>query len=155
MSRTRERRVPLAEAATLWLRREGWRHRGPELYRGRTVPILGETDIYDARRALKRYRHPQGWRPEPIWAARYARACVDIVSEHIVTLTRPVDTREWWATGPTARELVTWTLAGDALGRAFELVERMAEADTDYAELWREWAERRRREVETAYGIRT
>ena len=30
----------------------------------------------------------------------------------------------------------------------------IAEADTD-ADLWREWAARRRREVKTAYGIRT
>lgn len=65
---------------------EAARPKGPELYHGPTVPILGETDIYDARRALRQRVHPQGWRPEPIWAARYARACVDMLAGHIKIL---------------------------------------------------------------------
>lgn len=137
-----------------WFTRRGWFDRGPQLYEGRTVAILGDVDIYDARGALRRRGHPQGWRPEPIWAARYARACVDMLGIHIDILAKPIRSGDWWGTEPTARDLVTWTLARNALGRTFELVERMAQADTDYADIWREWAAKRRRELKTEYGIR-
>lgn len=136
-----------------WFMRRGWFDQGPELYEGRTVPILAQSDIYDARRALRRRGHPQGWRAEPIWAARYARACVDMLAGHVEILAKPIRDGDWWGTEPTARDLVTWTLAGDALRRTFHLVERMAEADAEYADIWQEWATRRRRELRTEYGI--
>ena len=138
-----------------WFTRQGWFDQGPELYHGRTVPILGDTDIYDARRALRRRGHPQGWRPEPIWAARYARACVDMLAGHIEILAGPIRKGDWWGTEPSAKDLVTWTLAREALGRTFELADAMAQSDTEYGDIWKEWSARRRKEIESEYGTKT
>ena len=66
-----------------WFRREKLWRDDITLYEGRTLATLGGTDIYDARRALRAHRHPQGWRMEPVWAAGHARACVDIAGRYI------------------------------------------------------------------------
>ena len=79
---------------------------GPELFEGATVKVLGDEGIYDCRAALRRERHPQGWRLEPIWAARYARVCVDLVSKNI-ELAEGLGTidEQWWALDPTVHDL--------------------------------------------------
>ena len=137
-----------------WFMRRGWIDcGGPAVFEGRTVPILGDADIYDARRALRVRGHPQGLRPEPIWAARYARACVDMLSIHIEILAKPIREGDWWGTEPTARDLATWMLTPGPIARTFKLVEQMAEADAEYADIWQEWAARRRRELENEYEI--
>lgn len=50
---------------------------------------------------------------------------------------------------------MTWTLRREGLGRTFELVDAMAENDTEYGDIWKEWGARRRREIESEYGIKT
>ena len=76
--------------------------------RGSTIGVLADAGIYDCRTALRRLGHPQGCRAEPIWAARYARACVDMVALNMASETREGLEEEWWALEPTAHDIVGW-----------------------------------------------
>ena len=125
---------------------------GPSIYRGPTIPVLGDKGVYDCRKALRRMRHAQGWRREPIWAARYARACVDMVAENIERETREGLPEEWWGLEPTAADLVGWLFDPDSRAQVFAWCEEMARADRAVKDWWREWIERRQREMRLLYG---
>ena len=78
---------------------------GPTIDRGSTIGVLADAGIYDCRKALRRLGHPQGWRAEPIWAARYARACVDMVALNMARETREGLPKEWGGLKPTAHDM--------------------------------------------------
>ena len=125
---------------------------GPPVYRGPTVRVLGDKGVYDCRKALRRMRHVQGWRSEPIWAARYARACVDMVAWNIDRETREGLPEEWWGLEPTAADLMGWLFDPHSRARVFAFCEEMARADRPTRDWWREWIERRQREIRLLYG---
>ena len=125
---------------------------GPQIYQGPTIAVLGARDIYDCRNALRRMGHAQGWRRTPVWAARYARACVDMVAENIARETREGLPEEWWGLEPTAADLMRWLGHAKARRQVFTYCELMAEASTSTNDWWREWTRRRKNEIEKLYG---
>ena len=136
-----------------WFAPREMRPAGPELFEGATVKVLGDEGIYDCRAALRRERHPQGWRLEPIWAARYARVCVDLVSKNI-ELAESLGTidEQWWALDPTVYDLAGWLFSKESRDQVFTMCQQMAERDEAHAALWTAWKERRRSELNAYCG---
>ena len=136
-----------------WFRREKtWRDEVP-LYRGRTLPILQGTDVYDMRRALRAHHHPQGWRLKPVWGARYARACIDLAGRYIEARGEAAREHDFQEIDPSAQDLMGWLMSAERVRRALELGERMAEGDTEFSDVWSGWVRQRRTQIRTGYAV--
>ena len=131
-----------------WFSMEDRQSHGPELFSGETVQVLAEQGIYDCRAALRRERHPQGWRAEPVWAARYTRACVDMIAMNIARVGPGREPSEhWWRCEPTTDNLSGWQLSETGWTTVLTMCRKMAQQSWTRPDLWAEWARRREREL--------
>ena len=134
--------------ASAWFRRDKmWRDPIP-LYEGRTLRVLRDTGLYDARRALRGQGHPQGWQLRPVWAANYPRACIDLAAGGIEQSARSARENSCAGIDPSADDLAGWLMTRDAARTALAMAQAMAAADDEYGKLWARWATRRRGELE-------
>ena len=134
--------------ASAWFRRARMWRDPIALYDGRTLRVLRDTGLYDARAALRGQGHPQGWQVRPVWAANYARACIDLAAGTIERSARRARENGCGAIDPSADDLAGWPMTRDAARTALSMAQTMAAADDEYADLWARWATCRQSELE-------
>ena len=136
----------------IWFRRESMVWDPIKLYAGRTLDVVGDTGLYDARGALRDIGHPQGWQLGPVWAANHPRACIDLLAGAIERLAHYAREDGCATLPPSADDLSGWLMCRDGVREALSMARRMGAGDEEYADVWGQWATRRQEEVEAMWG---
>lgn len=134
--------------ASAWFRHAKMWRDPIALYEGRTLRVLRDTGLYDARTTLRGQGHPQGWQMRPVWAASYPRACIDLAAGAIEQAAHSARENSYAEIDPSADDLAGWLMTRDAARTALAMAQAMATADDEYAKLCGQWATRRRGELE-------